>query len=251
MSKVSELSTTETRHRTIVVDGLNIFYREAGSKSAPVVLLLHGFPSSSHMFRHLIPALAERYRVIAPDYPGFGHSSSPDRSKFQYSFDAYARIIDRFTQAIGLDRYALYIQDYGAPVGLRLALRRPERIASLIVQNGNSYEEGLSAAWDPLKAYWRAPTAENREKLRAWLNRDGTRLQYTAGLPDDLLERLSPDNWSLDWALLGRPGNIDLQLDLFGDYQSNIALYPKFQEFFRTVRPPTLIVWGRFDPFLH
>jgi len=238
-----------TRYRTADIDGLRIFYREAGPPTAPVILLLHGFPTSSHMFRDLIPALADRYHVVAPDYPGFGHSDFPARQAFNYGFAAYAEIIDKFTQAIGLQRYALYIQDYGAPVGLRLALRAPERVTALIVQNGNAYEEGLSDAWNPIKDYWRDPTAANRDRLRGFLTLDGTRLQYTTGLSDTRAELVSPDSWTLDWSLLSRPGNIDLQLDLFSDYQTNVALYPKFQAFFREHRPPTLIVWGKADPF--
>ncbi|HEX7111934.1 MAG TPA: alpha/beta hydrolase [Mizugakiibacter sp.] len=237
------------KHRSVEVDGIRIFYREAGPADAPVVLLLHGFPTSSHMFRHLIPGLADRYHVIAPDYPGFGYSDFPDPARFKYSFASYADIIDRFTRKLGLDRYALYIQDYGAPVGLRLALLAPERVTALIVQNGNAYAEGLSDQWDPLKAYWREPTKVNREKLRGWLNADGMRLQYAAGLPESELELLSPDTWTLDWSLLNRPGNIDVQLDLFGDYKSNVDLYPRFQEFFRKYHPPTLVAWGKFDPF--
>jgi pimeloyl-ACP methyl ester carboxylesterase len=248
-SFAAEVEMIHTRHNTIEVDGLKIFYREAGPRDAPAMLLLHGFPSSSHMFRHLMPALADRYRLVAPDYPGFGYSAFPDRRAFAYSFDSYARLVNRFAQRVGLDRYILYVQDYGAPVGLRLALLHPERVSGLIVQNGNAYEEGFSDAWDPLKAYWRDPTPPNREKLRGWLTPDGTRFQYAAGLPDTLAERLSPDTWTLDWSLLSRPGNIDLQLDLFGDYQSNVTLYPRFHAFFRTHRPPTLIVWGRYDPF--
>ncbi len=244
-----QVADIKVQHRFVVVDGIRIFYREAGSKAAPALLLMHGFPSSSHMFRHLIPVLADHYHVVAPDYPGFGNSDFPDPKSFRYSFETYARIMDKFTQAIGLERYALYIQDYGAPIGLRLALLAPERVTALIVQNGNAYDEGLSKEWDPLKAYWREPTQANREKLRGWLNPDGMRLQYTAGLPDSQLALFSPDTWQLDWALLSRPGNIDLQLDLFGDYQSNVALYPKFQVFFRKHRPPALIVWGRHDPF--
>lgn len=240
---------TKVRHRAIEVEGVRIFYREAGRRDAPAVLLLHGFPSSSHMFRHLLPALADRYRVVAPDYPGFGNSEFPDPASFRYTFANYARLIERFTHAVGLERYALYIQDYGAPVGLRLALLAPERVAALIVQNGNAYEAGLSAEWDPLKLYWREPTSANRQRLRGWLNLDGTRLQYAAGLPPAELELLSPDTWTLDWALLNRPGNIEVQLDLFGDYQSNLARYPEFQAFFRTHRPPTLVVWGKYDPF--
>lgn len=237
-----------TRYRTADIDGLKLFYREAGPADAPVVLLLHGFPTSSHMFRDLIPALADRYRVIAPDYPGFGYSDFPDRQQFPYGFATYAEIIDKFTQAIGLSRYALYVQDYGAPVGLRLALRAPERITGLIVQNGNAYEEGLSDAWAPIKAYWRDSSPANRDKLRGFLTLEGTRQQYTAGLSDAQVELVSPDSWMLDWSLLSRPGNIDLQLDLFGDYRTNVALYPQFQAFFRGHRPPTLITWGRHDP---
>ena len=237
------------RHRAVTIDGLEIFYREAGRHDAPALLLLHGFPTSSHMFRHLIPALAGEYRVVAPDYPGFGYSAFPDKNRFKYSFAAFAEIIAKFTDAVGIDRYTLYVQDYGAPVGLRLALLRPERVAGLIVQNGNAYEEGLSGEWAPIKAYWKDPTPERREKLRAWLDLAGTRLQYVAGIPEDQIDRFAPDNWMLDWTLLARPGNVDLQLDLFGDYQTNVALYPDFQEFFRDRRPPTLIVWGRHDPF--
>jgi pimeloyl-ACP methyl ester carboxylesterase len=236
-------------HKTIDIDGVRIFYREAGCADAPVVLLLHGFPSSSHMFRQLIPALADRYRVIAPDYPGFGYSAFPERSAFDYSFAGLADVVDRFSQALGLPEYALYIQDYGAPVGLRLAIAHPERVTALIVQNGNAYAEGLSGEWEPLKAYWRDPTPTNREMLRDWLNPEGIRLQYAAGLPPELIERLSPDTWTLDWMLMSRPGNIDVQLDLFGDYRTNVELYPRFHEFFRRFRPPTLILWGCHDPF--
>lgn len=248
-SSSQQVIDTKVQHRFIVVDGVRIFYREAGSKDAPTLLLMHGFPSSSHMFRHLIPALADRYHVVAPDYPGFGNSDFPDPKSFRYSFESYARIMVKFTQAIGLKWYALYIQDYGAPVGLRLALLAPERVTALIVQNGNAYDEGLSKEWDPLRAYWREPTPANSEKLRGWLNPEGIRLQYTAGLPSSQFTLLSPETWMLDWSLLSRPGNIDVQLDLFGDYQTNVALYPKFQAFFREWQPPTLIVWGKYDPF--
>jgi pimeloyl-ACP methyl ester carboxylesterase len=237
------------RHRTVKIDGLDIFYREAGRPDAPALLLLHGFPTSSHMFRHLIPALAEQHRVVAPDYPGFGYSSFPPREQFRYSFANLARIIAGFTDAVGLSRYALYIQDYGAPVGLRLALERPNAIAALITQNGNAYEEGLSPLWAPLKAYWADPSDKNRDALRGWLNEAGVRLQYAAGIPKELAERLSPDNWTLDWARMQRAGNIDVQLDLFGDYRTNVELYTSFQQFFRTNRPPTLVLWGRNDPF--
>jgi pimeloyl-ACP methyl ester carboxylesterase len=239
----------EVRHRRIAVNGLEIFYREAGRPDAPAILLLHGFPASSHMFRHLIPALADRYRVVAPDYPGFGHSAFPDRDRFAYSFGTFADLMTGFTDAVGLTRYTLYVQDYGAPVGLRLALTRPERVVGLIVQNGNAYEEGLSDAWAPIRTYWEDPTTENRGVLREWLDPAGMRLQYVAGVPEEQIECFAPDTWTLDWALMSRPGNVDLQLDLFGDYRTNVELYPAFHEFFRSYRPPTLIVWGRHDPF--
>lgn len=239
----------QIRSQTANVSGLDIFYREAGPKDAPTILLLHGFPASSRMFRNLILALADQFHLAAPDYPGFGYSSFPDPEQFPYSFETYATRMDRFTQAVGLNRYALYIQDYGSPVGLRLALLHPERVSALIVQNGNAYEEGLSPEWDPIKAYWRKPTPANREKLRAWFNPEGTRLQYIAGVPEEQIPLFSPDSWTLDWTLLSQPGNIDLQLDLFGDYRTNVALYPQFHAFFRERRPPTLIVWGKHDPF--
>lgn len=201
------------------------------------------------MFRNLMPALEDRFHVIAPDYPGFGFSEFPGRDRFDYSFAGYADLVAGFTDALGLGSYGLYIQDYGAPIGLRLALKRSDAVRFLIVQNGNAYEEGLSAGWDPLKAYWRDPSPTNREQLKGWLGADGTKLQYTAGLRPEQVELLSPELWALDWALLSRPGNIDLQLDLFGDYASNVALYPRFQAWFREQRPPTLIAWGRNDPF--
>jgi pimeloyl-ACP methyl ester carboxylesterase len=242
-------SWTQVRHRTVEVDGVRVFYREAGRPGAPAILLLHGFPTSSHMFRHLIPALADRYRVIAPDYPGFGHSDFPAPAKFEYSFSNFARLLQRFTWAVGLQRYALYLQDYGAPIGLRLALLAPERVSGLVVQNGNAYEEGLSSEWDALKAFWADPSPQRREKLRGWLTAEGIRMQYAAGLPANRVEQLSPDTWLQDWALLCRPGNIEMQLGLFADYRSNVDLYPAFHEYFRTYRPPTLITWGRHDPF--
>jgi pimeloyl-ACP methyl ester carboxylesterase len=253
----SELSTAATpaqaappiRHRSVIVDDVRIFYREAGPADAPVLLLLHGFPSSSFMFRDLMPRLADRWRVIAPDYPGFGESDFPAPAEYEYSFANLARTMEKFTAALGLSRHALYIQDYGAPIGLRLALAAPERVSALIVQNGNAYEEGLSGAWDPLKAYWRNQSRENRDRLRGWLTADGIRQQYIAGVPESDLPLFSPDTWTLDWQRLARPGNIDVQIGLFGDYRTNVALYPRFQQFLRSHRPPTLIVWGRFDPF--
>jgi len=234
-------------YRTVSLDGLNVFYREAGDKKAPTVLLLHGFPTSSHMYRDLIPALADRYHVVAPDLPGFGFTDAPDRTGFKYSFDHLAEVTERFTEVVSLGHYALYVFDYGAPVGFRLAVRHPERITALISQNGNAYLEGLSEGWNPIQAYWRDPSPENRAALRVFLKPETTQWQYTHGVPDP--ERLSPDAWTLDSALLARPGNDEIQLDLFGDYQSNVALYPKFQEYLRTRRPPLLAVWGNNDPF--
>ena len=236
-----------TRYQHAIVEGSKIFYREAGSKTAPTILLLHGFPTSSHMFRNLIPALADRYHVVAPDLPGFGFSDAPDRKQFKYTFENLAKVIDRFTQTIGLERYAIYFFDYGAPVGLRLALAHPERVTALVSQNGNAYEEGLSEGWNPIQKYWKEPTAENRAALRAFLQPEATKWQYTHGVQDEAL--VAPEAYTLDSALLGRPGNDEIQLDLFLDYASNVALYPKFQEYLRTKRPPVLAVWGKNDPF--
>ena len=230
-----------------VVDGHKIFYREAGSETAPAILLLHGFPTSSHMFRNLIPALADSYHVVAPDLPGFGFSDAPDRKQFRYTFERLAETIDNFTRTIGLDRYTIYVFDYGAPVGLRLALAHPERITAIISQNGNAYDEGLSQGWNPIQKYWKEPTAENRAALREFLTPDATKSQYIHGVQDETL--VAPEAYSLDSALLARPGNDEIQLDLFLDYANNVALYPKFQDFFRTKRPPLLAVWGKNDPF--
>ena len=235
------------RYQQATVDGNNIFYREAGPATAPTILLLHGFPTSSHMYRNLIPALADRYHVVAPDLPGFGFSDAPDRKQFSYTFENLAKVIDNFTQAIGLERFALYIFDYGAPVGLRLALAHPERITAIISQNGNAYEEGLSRGWNPIQKYWSEPTAENRAALREFLKPEATKWQYQHGVADSTL--LAPETYELDSALLTRPGNDEIQLDLFLDYASNVALYPRFQEYFRTKRPPLLAVWGKNDPF--
>jgi len=245
----ADLEHLVTRHRKVRVGGLDVFYREAGRPDAPAILLLHGFPTSSHMFRHLIPALADRYRVVAPDYPGFGHSDFPPREAFTYSFANFAETMVSFTDAVGLGRYALYIQDYGAPVGLRLALLRPDKITAIVTQNGNAYEEGLSPLWAPLRAYWADPSPANRSVLRGWLGEADVRLQYEAGVPRDQLDRIAPDNWTLDWVRLGRPGNSDIQIELFGDYRTNVALYPEFQAFLRGRRPPLLVLWGRNDPF--
>jgi pimeloyl-ACP methyl ester carboxylesterase len=232
---------------TVNVEGNKIFYREAGPKTAPNVLLLHGFPTSSHMFRNLIPILAEHYHVIAPDLPGFGFTDVPDRKGFRYTFENLAKTIDQFTQAIKLDHYAIYVFDYGAPVGLRLALAHPERVSAIISQNGNAYEEGLSQGWNPIQKYWKDPTAANRTALRDFLTPDATKSQYLYGVQDE--NKVAPEAYTLDSALLARPGNDEIQLDLFLDYASNVALYPKFQDYFRTRKPPLLAVWGKNDPF--
>ena len=236
-----------THYHYATIDGHKIFYREAGAKDAPTLLLLHGFPTSSHMFRNLIPTLADRYHVIAPDLPGFGFSKSPDREQFGYTFENLAAVIGRFTEQIGLDRYGIYIFDYGAPVGLRLAFAHPERITTIISQNGNAYEEGLSQGWNPIQKYWKDPTPANRAALKDFLTPDATKSQYLHGVADETL--VAPEAYALDSALLARPGNDEIQLDLFLDYASNVALYPKFQSYFRTHRPPLLAVWGKNDPF--
>jgi pimeloyl-ACP methyl ester carboxylesterase len=229
------------------VGDTRIFYREAGSKNAPGILLLHGFPTSSHMFRNLIPNLAERYHVIAPDLPGFGFTEAPDRKQFAYTFDHLAQVIDQFTQAIGFNQYAIYVFDYGAPVGFRLALAHPERVTAIISQNGNAYEEGLSQGWNPIQKYWKEPTSQNRAALRDFITPGSVKWQYEHGVSDVTV--IAPESYKLDSALLSRPGNDEIQLDLFLDYASNVALYPKFQNYFRTSKPPLLAVWGKHDPF--
>ncbi|MDR5746063.1 alpha/beta hydrolase [Caballeronia sp. LZ029] len=234
-------------HRHIDVDGFNVFYREAGPADGPKLLLLHGFPSSSHMFRDLIPLLAERFHIVAPDLPGFGLSDMPSRDAFSYTFENIANVIDRFTEVIGFDRYAVYVFDYGAPTGFRLALKHPERITAIVSQNGNAYEEGLSDGWNPIRAYWQAPTQANRDALRAMLTKDTTKWQYTHGVPD--ASAISPDGYTLDDYYLNRPGAHEVQLDLFGDYRNNVALYPAFQAYFREHQPKFLAVWGKNDPF--
>lgn len=235
------------RYRTVDVDGVHIFYREAGTAGAPVLLLLHGFPSASHMFRDVIPLLADRFHIVAPDLPGFGQSDMPARDTFDYTFDAIARVIDRFTEVIGLDRFAIYVFDYGAPTGFRIAVKHPERITAIISQNGNAYVEGLSDGWNPIRAYWQDPSQANRDALRSLLTPEATRWQYTHGVAD--AAAVSPDGQSLDNFYLARPGADQVQLDLFGDYKSNVALYPTFQDYFRRHQPPFLAVWGRNDPF--
>jgi len=235
------------KYQRVKVQDTEIFYREAGSKDSPAILLLHGFPTSSHMFRNLIPALAQRYHVVAPDLPGFGFSQAPERKHFAYTFAHLAEIIGGFAEAIKLDRFAIYVFDYGAPVGFRLALAHPERISAIISQNGNAYEEGLSEGWNPIQKYWKEPTAATRTALRDFLKPEATEWQYTHGVKDT--GQIAPESYTLDSALLARPGNDEIQLDLFLDYASNVALYPKFQEYFRAKRPPVLAVWGKSDPF--
>lgn len=232
-------------YRSTSIEGVEMFYREAGPAAAPTVLLLHGFPTSSNMFRNLIPALAKRYHVVAPDYPGFGQSAMPARDTFRYTFANLARTMDLFTQKLELRNYFLYVMDYGAPVGYRLALAHPERVRGLIVQNGNAYEEGLRDFWVPIRKYWADPSPENRNALRGLLKLEATRWQYTHGVADASL--VDPSTWTLDQAGLDRPGNDEIQLDLFLDYGTNLAFYPKFQAFFREQKPPTLIVWGKND----
>jgi len=235
-------------YRTAAVGDHQIFYREAGDPNQPSLLLLHGFPSSSHMFRNLIPLLSDRFHIVAPDLPGFGFSQSPPRSQFKYTFDNLATVIDVFTDTIGLKRYAIYVFDYGAPVGFRLAVAHPERVTAIVSQNGNAYEEGLSDAWDPIRRYWAEPTTKNREVVRdALLTFEGTRWQYTHGVADP--EMIAPESYTLDAALLERPGNKDIQLDLFLDYASNLTLYPVFQKYFSDAKPPLLAIWGKHDPF--
>jgi len=236
-----------TSHHRIEADGVHVFYREAGPANAPVILLLHGFPTSSFQYRELIPRLADHYRVIAPDLPGFGFTEVPAEIGYKYTFDAVAKTIFAFVQALKLTRYAMYVFDYGAPTGFRLALMAPERLTGIVSQNGNAYEEGLGDAWQPIQRYWRDPTLEHRNAIRAGLTLEGMRHEYSVGIPDPDL--IKPEGYTLDAALLARPGNVDIQLDLFLDYANNVKLYPKFQEYFRTAKPPLLAIWGKFDPY--
>ena len=234
------------KNQTTTVDGQTIFYREAGDKDkTPTILLLHGFPASSHMFRNVIPALADKFHLVAPDYPGFGYSSMPPVDRFEYTFDHLAEIVEKFVHQIGLEKYSLYVMDYGAPVGYRIAVKHPEKVEALIVQNGNAYDEGLGEFWEPLRAYWSEPNEKNKNALKKFLTLEATRWQYTHGVKNE--NAISPDNWIHDQSLLDRPGNNEIQLQLFYDYKSNPPLYPQWQEYFRKYQPPTLVVWGRND----
>src|SRR5580692_2107013 len=247
---VQAIESTRIPHTSvhrIDADGVSVFYREAGPPDAPVVLLLHGFPASSFQYRELIPRLADRYRVIAPDLPGFGFTEIPENRHYQYSFEALAHTVLAFTDALHLKRYALYIFDYGAPTGLRLAMARPERITAIVSQNGNAYEEGLGDAWAPIQRYWREPSSENRKILRNALGPEGLRWQYTVGVPNP--DVIAPEGYTLDAAMIARPGNMDIQLDLFLDYANNVKLYPSFQKYFRKSKPSLLAIWGKHDPF--
>jgi pimeloyl-ACP methyl ester carboxylesterase len=244
---MARLSTNnQTLHKYVKIDGLDIFYREAGQRDAPAILLLHGFPTSSHMFRSLIPTLSDRFHLIAPDYPGYGLSSMPSVKEFDYTFDRLAEVMEKFITEVGLKKFSLYVMDYGAPVGYRIAVKHPERIEGLIVQNGNAYVEGLdNKFWEPIKAYWKDKTEANADALRNLFTLDATKWQYTNGVRN--AEVISPDNWTVDQSLLDRPGNNEIQLELFYDYGSNPPLYPQWQEYFRKYQPPTLIVWGKND----
>jgi pimeloyl-ACP methyl ester carboxylesterase len=245
VSAVVGKEVSAVHYRTTEIDGITLFYREAGRSNAPVVVLLHGFPTSSNMFRNLIPALADRYRVIAPDYPGFGQSEVPDRQYFSYSFARFTELIDALLMRVGARSYALYVMDYGAPVGYRLAIKHPERVTALVVQNGNAYAEGLKEFWNPIRRYWASGSQEHRDALRGETTLESTRWQYIDGVQDVL--RIDPTVWIYDQALLDRPGIVEIMLDLFYDYRTNLDLYPRFQEFFRERQPPTLIAWGKND----
>lgn len=242
-----ERNTIEVQHHYVTVNGVRIFYREAGNPKSPAVVLLHGFPTSSFMYRDLIPKLADRYHVIAPDFPGFGFSDSPDRARYAYTFDNLALTMEGFTEALSLKRYALEVFDYGAPVGWRMAVAHPERITAIISQDGNAYEEGLSEGWNPIQKYWNDPSMQNRNALRELLSLPSIKWQYTHGVKDP--DRIAPETYTLDHAFVSRAGNDEIQLDLFGDYATNVKRYPEFQAYFRKHQPPLLAVWGKNDPF--
>jgi len=236
-------------NRTVAVDGIDIFYREAGDRTKPSILLLHGFPTSSVMFKNLMVVLADPFHLVAPDYPGFGFSAFPDQSKFGYSFKNIAAYISRFTEVIGLESFTIYLHDYGCPIGLRICLAHPGKIEGIIVQNGNAYMEGIGPAWDETRDYWAHPTEEKKRKVSAFLSAEGVKMQYTAGLSGDLLARVSPETWMLDWERMRRPGNIEMQFALNCDYKSNLEMFPAFRQYFRTHQPAALIIWGRHDAF--
>lgn len=236
-------------NRSIKVDGIDIFYREAGDRKHPSLLLLHGFPTSSVMFKNLMTALSDRFHLVAPDYPGFGFSAFPDKDLFEYSFGNISAYINKFTDVIGLKSFTIYLHDYGCPIGLRLCVNHPEKIERIIVQNGNAYDQGIGPQWDETIDYWQNPTPEKKEKVAAFLSEEGVKMQYTAGVPEALLSSVSPELWRLDWELMKRPGNIDMQFELNCDFENNISLFPVFQEYFRVHQPPALIIWGKYDVF--
>ncbi|MEV4886248.1 alpha/beta hydrolase [Chitinophaga ginsengisegetis] len=236
-------------NRSIKVDGIDIFYREAGDRKHPSLLLLHGFPTSSVMFKNLMTALSDRFHLVAPDYPGFGFSAFPDKDLFEYSFGNISAYINKFTDVIGLKSFTIYLHDYGCPIGLRLCVNHPEKIERIIVQNGNAYDEGIGPQWDETIDYWQNPTPEKKEKVAAFLSEEGVKMQYTAGVPEALLSSVSPELWRLDWDLMKRPGNIDMQFELNCDFEDNISMFPVFQEYFRVHQPPALIIWGKYDVF--
>ena len=238
-------------NKIITIDGIDIFYREAGDTKNPSLFLLHGFPSSSVMFKNLMTALSERFHLVAPDYPGFGFSAFPDTNLFEYSFRNISTYINRLTDEIGLNKFTIYLHDYGCPIGLRLCINRPDKIERIIVQNGNAYEEGIGPQWNETRDYWKNPTPEKKAKVSAFLSEEGTKMQYTVGVPEELISRVSPELWMLDWQLMKRPGNIDMQFKLNCDYQNNIRMFPAFQEYFRTHQPPALIIWGKHDKFFN
>ena len=242
-----ENSSAKVHYRKVIANGQNIFYREAGPTGAPTILLLHGYPTSSHMFRELIPMLSSKYHVLAPDLPGFGYSDAPDRTKFAYTFDNIAKTMQSFVDRLALKRFAIYVFDYGAPTGFRLALANPEKITGIISQNGNAYVEGLSTGWKPIQKYWEHETKENRDALRTFVTPEGTKFQYFTGVEDTTM--VAPESYTLDQHFLDRPGSVEIQLDLLKDYKTNVTLYPKFQEYFRTCKPKLLAVWGNKDPF--
>ncbi|RYY21636.1 MAG: alpha/beta hydrolase [Chitinophagaceae bacterium] len=236
-------------HKTALVNDVRIFYREAGDSNNPALLLLHGFPTSSIMFKNLMTVFADKYYLIAPDYPGFGFSDFPGMNQFEYSFDNIAHYINRFAETINLKFFTIYLHDYGCPIGLRICMQNPEKIQGLIVQNGNAYIEGIGAQWNETRDYWEHPTPEKEQKVSAFLSKEGTQMQYTAGLPQEMLCRVSPESWLIDWERMSRPGNVDMQFHLNCDYQSNLALYPRFQEYFRSYQPPAVVIRGKYDAF--